>query len=105
MENATSAAIELMIVNAIEKAGRSMAKAMPVRQTPDELLTVKDVARVLHISINSANALVQSGVIPGMRLNGMKVRRRALEAWMESMEGMDLADPANPVPIERKETA
>lgn len=97
--------IEMMIVNAIQRAGRSMATAMPTRQTPDELLTVKDVAKVLKVGTNYANQLVQSGVIPGVQMNGMKVRRRALESWMESMEGYDLADPAHPVPIKRESIA
>lgn len=97
--------IEMMIVNAIQRAGRSMATAMPTRQTPDELLTVKDVAKVLKVSINYANQLVRTGVIPSIQLNGRKVRRRALEAWMASMEGMDLKDPAHPVPLERENIA
>ena len=94
-----SAAIEMMIVNAIERTGRAMAKHMGERQTPDELLTVKEVAKILKVSLNYANHLVQSGIIPGLKKNGMKVRRRALEAWMAAMEGQDLSDPAQPVPI------
>ena len=47
--------------------------------------------------------LVQSGIIRGIKLNGMKVRRRELERWMAAMDGMDLEDPRNPVPIGRKE--
>ena len=41
-----SAAIEMMIVNAIERTGRAMGKYMGERQTPDELLTVKEVAKI-----------------------------------------------------------
>ncbi len=93
----------MMIVNAIEKTGRAMSKHLGERQTPDELLTVKEVAKVLKVSLNYANHLVQTGIIPGLRMNGMKVRRRALEAWMAAMEGQDLADPARPVPIQRPE--
>lgn len=96
-----SAAIEMMIVNAIERTGRAMSKYMGERQTPDELLTVKEVAKILKVSLNYANHLVQSGIIPGLKMNGMKVRRRALEAWMAAMEGQDLSDPAQPVPIQR----
>lgn len=95
----TTAAIELMITNAIARAGREMAKVMPVRQTPDELLTVREVAKILSVGVNYANTLVQAGIIPGLNLNGMKVRRRALEDWMAAMEGMDLKDPARPVPL------
>ena len=39
------------------------------------------------------------------KLNGAKVRRRALETWMASMEGKDLSDPANPAPITKGDAA
>ena len=94
--------VEMMVVSAIERAGRALAATMQPRQAPDELLRVQDVARTLNVSVNYANMLVQRGVIPGLRMNGMKVRRRALEEWMAAMEGKDLTDPAHPVPLQRK---
>ena len=97
-----SAAMECVIASAIERAARAMT-VVRERQTPDELLTVIEVAKVLGVGKNYANMLVQSGIIRGIKLNGMKVRRRELERWMEEMEGMDLEDPQNPVPIEREE--
>lgn len=98
-----SAAIELMIVNAIERAGLAMRKAVQPMRAPDELLTIQEVAKVLKVGVNYANMLVQSGIIPGIKMNGMKVRRHALEEWMASMEGLSLEDPAHPKPIEHKE--
>ena len=79
-----STAMESIIASAIERASRS-------------------VAVVLGVGKNYANMLVQSGIIRGIKLNGMKVRRRELERWMAAMDGMDLEDPRNPVPIGRKE--
>lgn len=96
-------AVEMMVVSAIERAGRALAATMQPRQAPDELLRVQDVARTLSVSVNYANMLVQQGIIPGLRMNGMKVRRRALEEWMAAMEGKDLTDPAHPVPLQRRE--
>ena len=72
-------------------------------RAPDELLTIQEVAKVLKVGVNYANMLVQSGIIPGIKMNGMKVRRHALEEWMASMEGLSLEDPAHPKPIEHKE--
>lgn len=95
--------VEMMVVSAIERAGRALAATMQPRQAPDELLRVQDVARTLNVSVNYANMLVQWGVIPGLRMNGMKVRRRALEEWMAAMEGKDLTDPAHPVPLQGRE--
>ena len=94
-------AMAAIIANAIERASRATAVVREC-QTPDKLLTVVEVAEVLGVGKNYANMLVQSGVIRGMRLNGMKVRRRELERWMAAMEGMDLEDPRNPVPIVRE---
>ena len=95
--------VEMMVVSGIERAGRALAATMQPRQAPDELLRVQDVARTLNVSVNYANMLVQWGVIPGLRMNGMKVRRRALEEWMAAMEGKDLTDPAHPVPLQGRE--
>ncbi|MBF1684851.1 MAG: helix-turn-helix domain-containing protein [Selenomonas sp.] len=97
-----STAMESIIASAIERASRSVAVVREC-QTPDELLTVVEVAAVLGVGKNYANMLVQSGIIRGIKLNGMKVRRRELERWMAAMDGMDLEDPRNPVPIGRKE--
>lgn len=77
-----------------------MAQMAP-HEAPDELLTVVEVGKVLGIGKNAANRLVQRGIIRGLNLIGMKVRRRELESWMAAMEGMDLSDPAHPVPLQR----
>lgn len=95
------ATLESIIAGAIERASRATA-VVRERQTPDELLTVVEVAKVLGVGKNYANMLVQSGVIRGIKLNGMKVRRLELERWMAAMEGMDLTDPLHPVPIVRE---
>lgn len=93
--------LESIIAGAIERASRATA-VIRERQTPDELLTVVEVAKVLGVGKNYANMLVQTGVIRGIKLNGMKVRRLELERWMAAMEGMDLTDPLHPVPIVRE---
>ncbi len=64
------------------------------------LLSASEVAETLQIGKNAVYSLIQKGVLPGMKINGQfKVRRRALEAWMASLDGMDLTDPQHPVPI------
>lgn len=97
--------MEMAITQAIARAVRELAATQPVHQTPDELLSVRDVAKILHIGINGANKLVRIGAIKSLNLGGRKVRRRELEAWMEHMEGMDLTDPLHPVPLPKEETA
>lgn len=97
--------MELTLAAAIERAAQSLAAAQPMHQTPDALLSVTQVATILGVGKNYANMLVQSGIIRSLQLNGRKVRRRELEDWMKRMEGMDLTDPAHPVPLDREESA
>ena len=101
----TTAEIEFVISGVFLRVLDTLKQTQKPEQAHDELLTVKDAAKVLHVGINAANSLVQSGVIPHIKLNGAKVRRRALETWMASMEGKDLSDPANPVPITKGDAA
>ncbi len=93
------ALLETTIVNAILRVGRIVSAGGTTVRPPDRLLNVTEVAKALGIGKNAANELVQNGIIPGIKLNGMKVRRRVLEDWLEAMEGMDLSDPKNPVPL------
>lgn len=97
----TEAEMEIMLISAIKNSAQGIAAQMAPHEAPDELLTVVEVGKVLGIGKNAANNLVQNGIIRGLNLNGMKVRRRELESWMASMEGMDLSDPAHPVPLKR----
>ena len=91
--------LETTIVNAILRVGRIVSAGGAPARSPDRLLNVTEVAKALGIGKNAANELVQNGIIPGIKLNGMKVRQRVLEDWLEAMEGMDLSDPKNPVPL------
>ena len=93
------ALLETTIVNAILRVGRIVGAGGAPARPPDRLLNVTEVAKALGIGKNAANELVQNGIIPGIKLNGMKVRQRVLEDWLEAMEGMDLSDPKNPVPL------
>ena len=102
MENQVQAGDQLLEIRIAQAISRAVEIMQP-RQTPDELLTIAEVGKVLGVGKNYANKLVQSGVIRGLKMNGMKVRRRELEAWMQAMDGMDLTDPYHPVPIQREE--
>ena len=93
------ALLETTIVNAILRVGRIVSAGGAPARPPDRLLNVTEVAKALGIGKNAANELVQNGIMPGIKLNGMKVRQRVLEDWLEAMEGMDLSDPKNPVPL------
>ena len=102
MENQVQAGDQLLEIRIAQAISRAVEIMQP-RQTPAELLTIAEVGQVLGVGKNYANKLVQGGVIRGLRMNGMKVRRRELESWMQAMDGMDLTDPFHPVPIQREE--
>lgn len=96
-----NAETELLIAAAVERGIKAgIQGARPICQPCDELLSVAEVAKILKIGLNYATELIiKKGVIPSIQLNGRKVRRKTLEAWLEKMEGMDLKNPENPVPI------
>ena len=55
----------------------------------DELatLTLKEVARLLRISIKSARTMASSGKLPAFRVGGVwRIRRAALDQWMIEQE-------------------
>lgn len=96
----TEANLELMLTHAIARSAQSLAASLPAKEEPDSLLTVHEVADTLQIGANSVRTMISQGILPGTKLNGQfKVRRRALETWMASLDGMDLTDPQHPVPI------
>lgn len=105
MEQKSGTAMELMMVNVIVRAIKQSAASQQLSQTPDELLTIEEAGKVLHLGRNRAYELFATGAIPTIELNGRKVRRRTLEAWMEANEGMNLEDPLHPVPIQREKSA
>lgn len=101
-EAKSGTAVELMMTNAIVRAIKLTAASQQLSQTPDELLTIEEAGRVLHLGRNKAYEFFATGAVPIIKLYGRKVRRRALEAWMEANEGMDLTDPLHPVPLQEE---
>lgn len=69
----------------------------------DELLTTSEVAKLLKCNKNFVGTLFKSGLLPYLQLGSRKVRRKALEEFLEKYEGWDLSDPYNPKPIEKGE--
>ncbi|MGM9649664.1 MAG: helix-turn-helix domain-containing protein [Butyricicoccaceae bacterium] len=71
----------------------------------DELLTVKQTKEVLKIGENRVYDLLNSGLIPYLKLGGYKVRRSSLELFMKEYEGCDLTDLTNIKKIVKKDSA
>ena len=62
------------------------------RKTETEWLTVRDVAALLGVEDGAVRRLLHAkeGTLPGVYLgnrSGWRVRREALEAWLQAKEG------------------
>lgn len=68
----------------------------------EELLTVKEVAKVLHTSPSYVYQLRDAGLLKFMKLGNLKCRRNTLDEFIRSMEGMDATDPMHIKPLENE---
>ncbi|WP_270433401.1 helix-turn-helix domain-containing protein [Anaerostipes hominis (ex Lee et al. 2021)] len=67
----------------------------------DVLYTVPQVAELIHTNQNYVGALINSGILPYLKMGHRKIRKSALEEFLEKWEGWDLTDPYNPVEIKK----
>lgn len=61
----------------------------------DILYTVKEVAKLIKTNQNYVNSLINSGLLPCLKLGSRKIRRQALLDFLENYEGKDLTDLNN----------
>ena len=55
--------------------------------SPDEILTIKDVAALLKIGDKTAYSMAQDGELPGFKVRGQwRFRRTDLLAWIEDQK-------------------
>lgn len=59
------------------------------------LYTIKEVSTLLHINAGFAYELVNSGLLPALKLGSLKVRKAALEDFLAKYEGYDLSELDN----------
>ncbi len=56
------------------------------------LFTIKEVAEILHVHRNCVYDLIHNGLLPALKLGSLKVRKDALEQFLEHYEGYDLTN-------------
>ena len=61
----------------------------------DELLTVDEVAKFLHCNKTKVYELVNSGVLPCLRLGRVKVLKSSLLTMLKKYEGCDISNPTD----------
>ena len=59
------------------------------------LYTVKEVASILKTNVNFVYELIKRGLLPAMKLGSYKIRKDALDRFLEKYEGYDLTDLKN----------
>ena len=59
----------------------------------DTLYTVTEVAETLKVGKNRVYDLIKAGLLPALKLGGLKVRKTALCEFESKYEGYDLTDP------------
>lgn len=57
-----------------------------LENTHEELLNVKEAAKVLKIGINAMYELIKKGEIKVLKLNGSKIRRETLDDFIRGKE-------------------
>lgn len=63
----------------------------------DELYTVKEVSKILKVNVHKVYELINSGLLPALKLGSIKIRRESLLCFLEENDGNDLTDTSNVV--------
>ena len=59
------------------------------------LFTVAEVATILKTNKTYVYTLINSGLLPALKLGSLKIRKASLEEFLKNYDGMDLTDLAN----------
>lgn len=58
----------------------------------DTLYTVAEVSKILKVGKNKTYDLIRSGLLPALKIGGLKIRKEALDQFLKEYEGYDLND-------------
>ena len=59
------------------------------------LYTVKEAAQLLGVNVHVIYNLIKKGLLPGLKLGSLKIRKEPLEEFTQKYEGMDMSDLDN----------
>ena len=65
------------------------------QMTCEMLYTVKEVAELLKTNVDYVHKLRKAGILPFLKIGQYKVRKQALDTFLQTYEGQDLTDPFN----------
>jgi len=66
---------------------------MSVAKEERMLYTVKEVSELIHTNPTYVYELIKAKLLPALKLGSYKIRREALNKFLEDNEGKDLTDP------------
>ena len=69
----------------------------------DCLFTVQETSKILKTNANYVYDLINNGLLPALKLGHYKIRKKALEKFIEENEGNDLTDVKNIKKLKIKE--
>lgn len=68
-------------------------------EKPEKLLyTVKEAAAALGVNTSTIYQLINKGLLPGLKLGCLKIRKASLEKFIKDYDGMDFSDLDNIIP-------
>lgn len=59
------------------------------------LFTVPEVAKILKTNERMVYKLINSGLLPSLKIGRIKIRIESLKKFLEKSEGYDVTDPEN----------
>ena len=59
------------------------------------LYNVKETAHTLGVNVHIVYSLISKGILPALKLGSLKVKKDAIEDFIDKYEGMDLSDLDN----------
>lgn len=61
----------------------------------EKVYTVKEVAQLLKVNVNTVHKFRKSGMLKFMKIGSFKVRESSLEDFLKKYDGYDVSDPEN----------
>lgn len=89
-----------MNINSNTTAPEAIPQSITERSTecviPEKILyTVKEVSTIMHTNTGYVYQLINTGLLPALKLGSYKIRHETLMKFLDDYDGYDLSDPSN----------
>jgi len=66
----------------------------------EEVYTVKEVSQILKVNVHRVYDLIRTGNLRALKLGSLKVRKSALEEFLNRVDGCDCSDMTDIKPLD-----